>query len=1055
MFDTIIRYSLRNRTLVLALTAFCVVYGWMAFTRLPIDVLPDLNRPTVNILTDAHGMAPEEVELVVSRPLETALNGTAGVTRIFSTSTTGLSVVRVEFDWRTDLKDARLAVSERLQLAKSRLPENVTPFISPTSSIMGEIQMLGIVSREGKTSLAELRTFADWTVRPRLLAVPGVSQVTVLGGESLQAQVLINADKLRKKQISVLEMKERLSKISEASSGGYIAVGDREWLIRNFGRILSHDEIAETAVGLHFGRPVILKEIAEVKFAAAPKRGEAAVSGKPGVVLMVQKQPTADTLKLTEAIDASIVSLQAAAAGDIEIKGDLFKQAHFINSAIGNVAEALRDGSVMVAIVLILFLLNLRTTLVTLTAIPLSLLITAIVFHLFGISVNTMTLGGLAIAMGELVDDAIVDVENVLRRLKENRLKPKPRPLLRVVYEASSEVRNSIVFATIIVVLVFIPLFALPGFEGRLFTPIGIAYIVSLLASLLVSLTVTPVLCSLLLGTKLQKQEHDGALVQWLKRWDRSILERTLARPMKVIVGSALAFLLAMLVIPLLGRNFLPPFNEGSAMLETEVKAGISLEASNAIAAKVETALLQVPEVESIGRRTGRADEDDHSAGIHHSEFEVALKPSARTRSEVFTELRERAKAALPADGLINLSQPISHRLDHVLSGTKSQVALKVFGPDLRILRQEAAEIRNTIQNVAGVVDLRLEGQVLIPQYKIYAMRPELKKYGIIPGDLVSSLEAMLQGVPVTRLVEKDRYLDVYLRLDHESRKDIESIRRLPAHVLPTGQVVPLEEVTDIFETSGPNLIERENLERRIVVSFNTSGRDLNSVVGEIKSKLKSTISLPEGYHYEFDGQYESQRQAMRQVVLLGLLSVLGIFTVLFVHFRSLAIALQVMVNVPLALIGAVLAISLGDRTFSVATLIAFITLCGISSRNGIMMISHYLHLMKEEGESFSKEMVIRGSLERLVPVLMTAFSAILALSPLLFAKDQPGKEILHPVAVVIVGGLLSSTLLDIFVTPAVFYRFGRKSVERLLAGTHASKDPLTDPLNDQPKERL
>ena len=1032
MFDSLIKYSLRNRLLVLSCAAFVVVYGWLALRSLPIDVFPDLNRPTVNILTDAPGMAPEEVELVISRTIETALNGTSGVTRIFSTSTTGLSVVRVEFDWNTSLRDARVAVGERLQLARERLPPEVSPNISPTSSIMGEIQMVGITSREGATSPSDLRTLADWTIRPRLLGIPGVSQVTVIGGEELQAQVLVNADKLRRRQIGMLDLKERLAKISEASGGGFFANGDREWLIRNFGRILSHDEIAETAIGLHFGRPVILSDVADVKFAAAPKRGEAAVNGKPGVILMVQKQPAADTLRVTARVDEALSSLTASLAKDVEVNPALFQQSHFIRSAVGNVSEALRDGSIMVAIVLVLFLLNFRTTVITLTAIPLSLLITAIVFQAFGIGVNTMTLGGLAIAIGELVDDAIVDVENVFRRLRENRALASPRPVLQVVYEASREVRNSIVFSTIIVVLVFIPLFALPGFEGRLFTPIGVAYVVSLLGSLLVSLTVTPVLCSFFLGKGQGRAEGDSALVRKLKAWDRSVLERTLDRPGKVILGSLVFVAASLAAIPFMGRNFLPPFNEGSAMMEIQVTAGISLAASNALAGKVEAALLGVPEVVSVGRRTGRAEEDDHSAGIHQSEFEIALKPLKRSRNDVFADLRQKAQDALPAGAYLSLSQPISHRLDHVLSGVKSQVALKVYGADLRVLRQQAAEIRNAIQGVPGVVDLRMDGQSLFPQYKIYAMRPELKKYGILPGDLMASLEAMLQGVPVTRLIEKDRYLDVYLRLDEDSRKDIDTIRQLPAHVLPTGQVVPLGEISDIFETSGPNLIERENLQRRIVVSFNVAGRDLESAVSEVKARLASGIALPEGYHYELDGQYESQRQAMRLVVLLGLLSIAGIFVVLFAHFRSAAVALQIMVNIPLALIGAVLAILVTDRTFSVATLIAFITLCGIASRNGIMMISHYIHLMKEEGEAFTKQMVIRGSLERLVPVLMTAFSAILALTPLLFAKDQPGKEILHPVAVVIVGGLLSSTLLDIFVTPAIFYRFGRKSAEIL-----------------------
>lgn len=1035
MFDAIIRFSLRNRMLVLASTAFVIVYGSLALRSLPVDVFPDLNRPTVNVLTDGHGMAPEEIELVISRPLETALNGTTGATRIFSTSTTGLSIVRVEFEWKTDLRIARMAVAERIQLAKSRLPDDVQPYISPTSSIMGEIQMIGL-SSEGETSQAELRSLADWTVRPRLLTIPGVSQVTILGGEQLQAQVLVNAEKLRKKQISFLDLKDRLSKISEASGGGFISSGDREWLIRNFGRILSHDEIADTAIGLHFGQPVILKDVAEVKFDAAPRRGAAAVNGKPSVVMMVQKQPTADTLQLTRAVDDALLGLRGVLPKNILISGDLFKQSSFIEAAIGNVIEALRDGSIMVAIVLTLFLLNFRTTAITLTALPLSLFITAIVFHLFDIGVNTMTLGGLAIAIGELVDDAIVDVENVFRRIRENSQLDQPKALLRVVYEASSEIRNSIVFATIIVVLVFIPLFALPGLEGRLFTPIGIAYVISLMASLLVSLTVTPVLCSYFLKPQAGETRESG-LVMKLKGWHRTNLNYTLDHPMKVIGGVLIMVVIALATIPFFGRNFLPPFNEGSAMLEVEAKAGISLEASSALASKVEKAMLLIPEVKSVARRTGRADEDDHSAGINHSELEISLKPSERGRVEIFNEIREKARAEMPPEGFVSLSQPIGHRLDHVLSGVKSQVAIKIFGPELRIIRQQAAEIRNAISEVPGVVDLRLDGQVQVPQYKIYAMRPDLKKYGIIPGDLMQSLEAMLQGVPVTRLIEKERYLDVFLRLDQESRKDIETIRQIPAHVLPTGQVIPLEAITDIFETSGPNVLEREDLHRRMVVSFNTAGRDLDSVVTDVKSKLKDVIKLPDGYFFKFDGQFESQRKAMRLVMLLGALSLLGIFLVLFLHFKSVILSAQVMVTIPLALIGAVFAIWLADRTFSVATLIAFITLCGIASRNGIMLISHYLHLLKEEGEAFGKEMVIRGSLERLVPVLMTAFSAILALTPLLFAKDQAGKEILHPVAVVIVGGLLSSTLLDIFLTPVLFYRFGKKSAAQYLNQTN------------------
>lgn len=1045
MLDSIIKFSLRHRMLVLASTAFIVVYGWVVLQKLPVDVFPDLNRPTVNIISDVRGMAPEEVEIVVTRPIETVLNGMPGITKLFSSSATGLSVVRAEFEWGTELKFARLAVSERLQLAKNRLPEGVSPFLSPSSSIMGEIQMIGLSSKEGKASPAELRTLSDWTVRPRLLMIPGVSQVIAIGGDQLQVQVLFNADKLRKKQIQIDELKEHVAKLSEASGGGFISVGDKEWLIRNFGRILNYEDIPKSTVGMHLGIPVLLGDVAEVKFAPAPKRGDASISGNPGVILMVQKQPQADTIRVSEQVDKALKEIQETLPSDVQIEPNLFKQSEFIKAAIGNVEEALRDGSIMVAIVIVLFLLNFRTTLITLTAIPLSLFVTSIVFYFFGIGVNTMTLGGLAIAIGELVDDAIVDVENVFRRLRENRLRENPRAPLLVIYEASSEVRNSIVLATIIVCLVFLPLFALSGVEGRLFTPIGIAYVISLLASLLVSLTVTPVLCYLLLSKLNPGEEKEGWLVQKLKALDKSILERTLEHPLKVIMGSFIMVLLAFLAIPFMGANFLPPFNEGSAMAEINVKAGISLDASSRLATNVDKALLTIPEVVSVGRRTGRAEEDDHAAGVNHSEYEIALRKLKRPRPEVFADIRDKIKSIIPADGYVGVSQPITHRLDHVLSGVKAQVALKLFGSDLRVLRQQAAEIKNAISDVPGIVDLQIEGQVLFPQYKVYAVREDLGKYGIVPGEFIDSLEAMLQGVPVTRIIEKERYLDVFVRLDEESRNSIESIKKLPAKVLPTGQLITVGEVTDIFETSGPNMIERENLRRRIAISFNTVKRDLESIVSDVKARLQETVKLPQGYFIEFGGQYESQKQATRMVIFLGVLSILGIFVVLYANFKSVTVTLQIMVNIPLALVGSVIAIFVTDRTFSVATLIAFITLCGIASRNGIMMISHYIHLMKEEGEVFSKEMVIRGSLERLVPVLMTAFSAILALIPLVIAKDEPGKEILHPVAVVIVGGLLSSTLLDIFVTPAIFYKFGRKSAERLV-----SKNPEAEIVFEQ-----
>ncbi len=1031
MLDFVIKTALRQRFLTVALAAFCLVYGSFITRQLSVDVFPDLNKPTVHVLTETEGMAPEEIETAVSRPIESALSGLPGIARVHSSSATGISVVRIEFQWNTDLKTARLNVSERLGAVSSRLPKDVQPYLTPTSSIMGEIQMIGLTADNPAVDPMRLRTLADWELKPRLLSIPGLAQATVIGGEQEQIQILINPLELQRRLIGPRDLAQRLESLSIARGGGFVRDGSREWLIRNIGRITAFEDIGDTPIGTHLGRPVLLKEVATIQRGPASRRGDASINGQAGVILMIQKQSTADTLALTKLVDESLEDFRKTLPTGVKLHSNLFKQADFIETAIGNVIEALRDGTIIVSIVLLLFLLNIRTTLITLTAIPLSLLITAIIFHFLGLGINTMTLGGLAVAIGELVDDAIVDVENVFRRLRENRERQDPEPALRVVYRASSEIRNSIVLATLIVILVFVPLFALPGIEGRLFTPIGLAYITSILASLLVSITVTPVLCYFLLGKSSSIAEHESWLVRFLKRLDQRILTKSLDRPWLIIGFSLALFLGSSALLPFMGRDFLPPFNEGSAMVEASVKAGISLEASSELAIAVEKAILSVPEVKSTGRRTGRAEEDDHAAGVNHSEWEIALEKSERPREEIFSDIRRQVKAALPEDGYFSISQPISHRLDHILSGVKAQVAIKLFGPDLRVLRQQGAEIRNAVSGVAGVVDLQMEGQSLFPQYKIFPMRSDLARYGLIPGDAIESLELMLQGIPIARIFEGNKILDVQLRLEEKYRKSIEDIKKLSLHVLPTGRAVTVAEVADVFETSGPNVIERENQKRRIAISFNTSGRDIDSTVREVRERIEKAVQLPPGYFLEFDGQYESQKQAMRMVLILGGLSILGIFLVLAIHFRSSFIAFQIMISIPLALIGAVLAVYFTDRTFSVASLIAFITLCGIASRNGIMMISHYLQLMAEEGEAFSRDMIIRGSLERLVPVLMTSLTAMLALTPLLFAKGEAGKEILHPLAVVIVSGLLSSTILDIFVTPAIFYRFGQKAAER------------------------
>jgi len=1040
MLNAIIRFSLKNRLTVLLLAAAAMVYGAWITLHLPIDVFPDLNRPVVTVLTEAHGLAPEEVEVLVTLPIETALNGTPGVTRVRSSSGIGISIVYVEFEWGTEIFRNRQLVAERLQLARERLPEGLAPVMGPVSSIMGEIQFVGLTSPEGQVDPMELRTLADWTVRPRLMTISGISQVVVMGGAVKQYQILVSSDRLQRRGISLEDLKHALSEISENTTGGFINIGEKEFLIRPLARVESIEDIEESVVGLHLGRPVRVKDVAEVRIGAKEKRGEASVNAKHAVVMTVQKQPGADSVQLTKRIDALLGDLQKTLPKGVKIESDLFKQSRFIQAAVGNVEEALRDGAIMVAIVLMLFLLNVRTTTITLLTIPLSLLITAIVFKVMGLSINTMTLGGLAVAIGELVDDAIVDVENVFRRLRENRASARPKPALKVVYEASSEVRNSIVFSTIIVILVFIPLFALGGIEGRLFKPLGVAYIISLAASLVISLTVTPVLCSYWLPTsKATSHAKDGPLVRFLKNMNQRILAHAMPHPVWVLAGCAVLLIGALSLLPLMGRNFLPPFNEGTATVGVAAFPGISLPASDALGTKVEEAMLSIPEVKSTIRRTGRAEMDEHAEGVHWSEIDVDFKEGGRPRPVVLQELREKIEKA--GDVYVNIGQPISHRLDHLLSGVRAQIAVKIFGPDLTELRRLGLQVESAMKTVPGVVDLQLEPLVLIPQLKIAVDRGEAGNHGIRPGTLAEDLEMALQGDAVAQFMERQRLYDIFMRLDEKSRATPEDIADTVVKTLPNGRLIRVEDVARVYDGTGPNMVNREDMQRRIVVSANAHERDLGSLIKEIQAKIDEKVKLPTGYFIIYGGQFESQQRASRLLLFLGALSLLGIFLVLFIHFRSAMLSLQIMLNVPLALIGSIVAIYLTERELSVATLIAFITLCGIASRNGIMRISHYIHLMKHEGETFTREMVVRGSLERLVPVLMTAFSAALALVPLLLSKGEPGKEILYPVAVVIIGGLVSSTLLDMIVTPAVFYRFGRKSVEKLLSEKEAADD--------------
>lgn len=1028
MLDRLIQIALKNRLMVVCLTALVTVYGAYIIAHLPIDVFPDLNRPTVNIMTEAHGMAPEEVETLITLPLETVLNGLPGVERVRSTSGIGLSIVYVEFAWGTDIFRNRQLVAEKLAIAKENLPERITPVLGPISSIMGEIQLVGLRSLDPSVSPIDLRTLADWVIRPRLLSIAGVAQVVAIGGGVRQYQILLSAEKIQRLQLTLEDIEHNLSHLSQNTTGGFIDIDEKELLIRNIGAVRSEQDILNSVVGMHLGRPVLVKDIAEVKIGAQVKRGEGSMNGEPAVILSIQKQPGANTAELTKRIQDALDHLTRSLPPGVKIEPDLFRQANFIHTAVSNVVHALRDGTVLVVLVLFIFLLNLRTTAITLTAIPVSLVITAIILKLFGISINTMTLGGIAVAIGELVDDAIVDVENVFRRLRENKRLANPKPALEVIYRASSEVRNSIVFATIIVVLVFVPLFFLDGIEGKLFIPLGIAYIVSLLASMLVSLTLTPVLCSYLMTRGKLIQRDEGALVRFLKKWDERMLHAVLDRP-KAVLGISGALLAGALALtPWIGSEFLPKFNEGTATINIFAAPGTSLAASNEIGTTAEKILLEIPEVKSVARRTGRAELDEHAEGVHYGEIDVDFKEGGRPREIVFREIRERLSAL--ENVAVSVGQPISHRLDHLLSGVRAQIAIKLFGPELQTLRAKAADIHRAIEKTPGITDLQVEQQVLVPQVKIHLLREEAARYGIVLGDLAKMLEMALNGKIVAQTLENQRTFNVFMRFDDQSRSNIDLMKKTTIKIMPDGSRVALEQVADVYESMGPNAINHENAQRRIVVQANAAGRDLKSLVEEIKKRVTSEVKIPDGYFIEYGGQFESQQKASRLILFLGILSIFGIFLVLYTHFRSGFIAFQIMLNIPMALIGSLVAVFLSERIFSVATLVAFITLCGIASRNGIMMISHYLHLMRNEGEAFSKAMVIRGSLERLPPVLMTALTAILALLPLVFSHGEPGKEILHPVAVVIVGGLISSTLLDMIVTPTVFYQFGKRSAE-------------------------
>ncbi|RJG03511.1 efflux RND transporter permease subunit [Noviherbaspirillum sedimenti] len=1028
MFNWIVRFSLTNRLFVLAAAALLVVWGSLMAMRTPVDVFPDLNKPLVTVLTEAGGMAPEEVEQLVSFPVETSLNGMPGVTRVRSVSGVGLSIVYAEFDWGTDIYRNRQLVSERLALVKEQLPGDIAPVMGPVSSIMGEVMLIALPIDVSNADPMQAREYADFVLRPRLLSIPGVSQVIPIGGDVRQLRVEPDTARMAQFNVTLDQVKSSLQGFAANTSGGFIDLNSREYLIRNLGRTNRLEDVQGLPVAYRDGTPILLEQVATVRYAPAFKRGDAGMNGKPAVIVSVQKQPAADTVKLTEEIETALSELKQGLPAGLAAPEVLFRQANFIEASINNVVEALRDGAILVAIILFAFLLNFRTTAISLIAIPLSLAVTMVVFHLLGQSINVMTLGGLAIAIGELVDDAVVDVENILRRLKQRRTDANPLSVLETIWRASVEVRSGIVYATIIVVLVFVPLFALPGIEGRLFAPLGIAYIVSILASMLVSMTVTPVLAYYLLPEMKQLAHGDSPLVRRIKAWDARILAWSFPRTKTILAVAAVAVIVAAASVPFFPRAFLPPFNEGSLVMGMTFTPGTSLAEANRMGALAETLVKEVPEVIKVGRRTGRAELDEHAEGVHSAEIDVDLKRSERDREAVMADIRARL-AVIPAS--IAISQPISHRLDHLLSGVRAQIALKIYGDDLDTLRGLAEGLRGKLASVPGLVDLSVERQVLIPQIKVRVDYRKAAQYGLSPGQILTALQSLSEGERITQVVDGPRRFDLMVRLPDDSRSPQDLARVMLDS--PAGRI-PLSSVATVEEGDGPNQIGRENGRRRIVVYANTDGSDMSRVIADVRKAIAAT-PLPGSYFVSIEGQFQAQEQAMQLIVGLSLASLAMIFLVLYSRYKSGVLALVIMGNIPFALIGSVIAMWIAGVSLSVASMVGFITLAGIATRNGILKVSHYINLCKFEGETFGMPMIVRGSLERLTPVLMTALVAAFALVPLLLAADAPGKEILHPVAVVIFGGLVSSTILDSLLTPLIFWLVGRKPLEALVAG--------------------
>ena len=1036
MLNSLIRWSLRNRAIILCLSLLILAMGFKTGRELPVEVLPDLTKPTVTILTEAPGLSPEEVEALVTQPIENSLMGVAGLTRMRSTSDIALSLVYAEFEWGTDIYQARQFVQERLQVARDQLPRETQPYLTPVASLMGEILLIGVKSTDGKTAPMDVRTVADWTIRTRLQAIPGVAEVLNMGGGVKQAQVQPDPWRMQANGVTIEELEAAAAKAASNTTGGFIDNGPQEIMVRNLAMTVELDDIARTIIKKSGGRPIAISDVATVAWGTEPKRGEAAVNGSPGVIMSIIKAPGFDTIDLTNRIEAAIDGLSPSLPDGVEAMV-LFRQRDFIDSAIGNLKKAILEGAVMVTVVLLLFLLSFRTTFITLMAMPLSFAITLLTFQWMGLSVNSMTLGGLAVAIGMVVDDAIVDVENVFRRLRENARLKEPLPKLELIALASGEVRNSIFYATILIVLVFIPLLGLTGVEGRLFAPIAIATIISMIASFVVSLTAIPVLCSFLLKVKPADEGHghnDGRLVRALKVLLRNtILNLSLRQPVIILAAVSLMLALAFMLFPRMSRDFLPAFHEETAIVTTGAAPGTSLAEMEKIAEAVEAQIRQVPEVLHIGRRIGRAERSDHVVPMNNVEFDIDFRRDGRGRPlrVVLDDIRSRIRTVPGTFSII--SGPLSHRISHLLSGVSSPVAVKIFGPDLATITHLGEQVQKVARTIPGLEDAKLDMQAQIPQLRIELDRDRALVHGVSPGELNAELSTLLGGSVVAQLRENQRVIDLAIRLPERWRGDAETIRNLPIHTI-TGAHIPLRLVADVREASGPGSVHRENTQRRYVVSIKPSERDAGALVATLEEKVREQVKLPEGCFISYEGDFRAEQAAASRIaILFG--AILGVIVLLlWSYFRSFILAFQVLLNLPLALMGSLALTWWLVGNISIATLVGFIAVGGVAARNGIMMISHYLHLMKHEGEGFTHAMIERGTLERLVPVNMTALSAGIALIPFVIAMGEPGKEILSPVAICIVGGLVSSTLLDFAVTPAVFRMFGKKAAMKALS---------------------